>query len=100
MSFFFLKRRRPPRSTRTDPLFPSTTLFRSRRAAVLVVVGGDVIEQLGRARLYPALVRQHRAGAGSEIGPAGERGQGLHLLERVARHASPDRKSTRLNSSH
>src|SRR3546814_11694948 len=27
--FFCLKIRRPPRSTRTDPLFPSTTLFRS-----------------------------------------------------------------------
>src|SRR3546814_14372870 len=25
--------RRPPRSTRTDPLFPDTTLFRSRRTA-------------------------------------------------------------------
>src|SRR3546814_6341299 len=30
-SFFFLKIRRPPRSTRTDTLFPYTTLFRSRR---------------------------------------------------------------------
>src|SRR3546814_5060217 len=29
-SFFFLMRRRPPRSTRTDTLFPYTTLFRSR----------------------------------------------------------------------
>src|SRR3546814_21028928 len=27
--FFFLMRRRPPRSTRTDTLFPYTTLFRS-----------------------------------------------------------------------
>src|SRR3546814_18320687 len=32
--FFFLMIRRPPRSTRTDTLFPYTTLFRS------VVVGG------------------------------------------------------------
>src|SRR3546814_20581164 len=30
--FFFLMIRRPPRSTRTDTLFPYTTLFRSRRA--------------------------------------------------------------------
>src|SRR3546814_14463689 len=30
--FFFLIIRRPPRSTRTDTLFPYTTLFRSRRA--------------------------------------------------------------------
>src|SRR3546814_6761169 len=32
MSFFFLMIRRPPRSTRTDTLFPYTTLFRSRPA--------------------------------------------------------------------
>src|SRR3546814_15096589 len=30
---FFLMIRRPPRSTRTDTLFPYTTLFRSRRLA-------------------------------------------------------------------
>src|SRR3546814_17947895 len=29
--FFFLMIRRPPRSTRTDTLFPYTTLFRSPR---------------------------------------------------------------------
>src|SRR3546814_3419647 len=29
MCFFFLMIRRPPRSTRTDTLFPYTTLFRS-----------------------------------------------------------------------
>src|SRR3546814_1069985 len=32
--FFFLMIRRPPRSTRTDTLFPYTTLFRSRSASV------------------------------------------------------------------
>src|SRR3546814_12217591 len=31
--FFFLMIRRPPRSTRTDTLFPYTTLFRSTHAA-------------------------------------------------------------------
>src|SRR3546814_7259517 len=30
--FFFLMIRRPPRSTRTDTLFPYTTLFRSEQA--------------------------------------------------------------------
>src|SRR3546814_9476262 len=30
MFFFFLMIRRPPRSTRTDTLFPYTTLFRSK----------------------------------------------------------------------
>src|SRR3546814_3204373 len=32
--FFFLMIRRPPRSTRTDTLFPYTTLFRSALAHV------------------------------------------------------------------
>src|SRR3546814_334546 len=32
--FFFLMIRRPPRSTRTDTLFPYTTLFRSRYRAI------------------------------------------------------------------
>src|SRR3546814_10571789 len=31
--FFFLMIRRPPRSTRTDTLFPYTTLFRSKQRA-------------------------------------------------------------------
>src|SRR3546814_17704934 len=31
VGFFFLMIRRPPRSTRTDTLFPYTTLFRSPR---------------------------------------------------------------------
>src|SRR3546814_4446786 len=59
--FFFLLIRRPPRSTRTDTLFPYTTLFRSAlaleggvvadvqlRAAAPQVqgVGADVVEEL------------------------------------------------------
>src|SRR3546814_8157477 len=34
--FFFLMIRRPPRSTRTDTLFPYTTLFRSRDRVWLI----------------------------------------------------------------
>src|SRR3546814_7637309 len=37
MCFFFLMKRRPPRSTRTDTLFPYTTLFRSATPGVTVV---------------------------------------------------------------
>src|SRR3546814_15898995 len=33
--FFFLMLRRPPRSTRTDTLFPYTTLFRSSKGSAL-----------------------------------------------------------------
>src|SRR3546814_15330398 len=49
--------RRPPRSTRTDTLFPYTTLFRSRLVlageAVLdvVAVDRDVLHHLGAERL-------------------------------------------------
>src|SRR3546814_15770305 len=35
--FFFLMIRRPPRSTRTDPLFPYTTLFRSGREVLQAI---------------------------------------------------------------
>src|SRR3546814_13949113 len=36
--FFFLMIRRPPRSTRTDTLFPYTTLFRSFSALVFLAL--------------------------------------------------------------
>src|SRR3546814_10292345 len=50
---FFLMIRRPPRSTRTDTLFPYTTLFRSRLDALGEVtahdhrVGPQVADQVG-----------------------------------------------------
>src|SRR3546814_2272889 len=54
--FFFLMIRRPPRSTRTDTLFPYTTLFRSQRnllttlllsQGVPMLVAGD---EMGRSQ--------------------------------------------------
>src|SRR3546814_11237197 len=39
---FFLMLRRPPRSTRTDTLFPDTTLFRSIHALAQERVGTDI----------------------------------------------------------
>src|SRR3546814_18718729 len=36
--FFFLMIRRPPRSTRTDTLFPYTTLFRSAGLALVTIL--------------------------------------------------------------
>src|SRR3546814_18489765 len=46
---FFLIIRRPPRSTRTDTLFPYTTLFRSRDREVLSRAAPDavLIQRLG-----------------------------------------------------
>src|SRR3546814_11646574 len=65
---FFLMIRRPPRSTRTDTLFPYTTLCRSERFgcpgvgrvlrlwAVLVQIGGQPF-QFGDVRTESALER-------------------------------------------
>src|SRR3546814_19376024 len=62
LSFFFLMIRRPPRSTRTDTLFPYTTLFRSARragtgrASVSLrrhLTGWFRLQRLGAIRLSP-----------------------------------------------
>src|SRR3546814_3739533 len=53
---FFLKIRRPPRSTRTDTLFPYTTLFRSRRAGVAVDGRRGVARRRARRCLQRAVV--------------------------------------------
>src|SRR3546814_15854298 len=50
--FFFLMIRRPPRSTRTDTLFPYTTLFRSRLAPLFV-------QQLGLYEVFANAPRSH-----------------------------------------
>src|SRR3546814_20242859 len=58
--FFFLMIRRPPRSTRTDTLFPYTTLFRSPGEASLPPAGGAY----GKARRFqPGNSRDGRASA-------------------------------------
>src|SRR3546814_3310744 len=47
--FVFLMRRRPPRSTRTDTLFPYTTLFRSE-------IEDRLAERLALARIFDGVV--------------------------------------------
>src|SRR3546814_6161725 len=47
---FFLMIRRPPRSTRTDTLFPYTTLFRSRET----IKGAVWLANMGYGRLSEA----------------------------------------------
>src|SRR3546814_8584663 len=61
--------RRPPRSTRTDTLFPYTTLFRSDVAhhVTEIVFGGDDLDlhdrlEQDRAGLVEAFLEAHRAG--------------------------------------
>src|SRR3546814_11346571 len=66
--FFFLMIRRPPRSTRTDTLFPYTTLFRSgvplhgRLRRTLPAMPPRRARRLRRARFRPAAKR----GAGAD----------------------------------
>src|SRR3546814_11066110 len=97
--------RRPPRSTRTDTLFPYTTLFRSDAVDIIARVVKPVAHLLPRqaAALGGAagqrLVDDLKPLPGAAIGGVkrdeliGE----LWLLERGAFEL--DRKSTRLNSS-
>src|SRR3546814_2062839 len=58
--------RRPPRSTRTDTLFPYTTLFRSKDAipfVVALVLHGQLDEGAGFGRVLPWRGRLARAQA-------------------------------------
>src|SRR3546814_4538207 len=54
MLFFFLMIRRPPRSTRTDTLFPYTTLFRSLRSIGGGKAGDVDLRRLDDQSLEPA----------------------------------------------
>src|SRR3546814_20141695 len=72
---FFLMKLRPPRSTRTDTLFPCTTLFRSWLSPFTILTGVAVADDADPLALF-------------------------QRLDDVAVHRDADRKSTRLNSSH
>src|SRR3546814_10190284 len=128
LSFFFLMIRRPPRSTRTDTLFPYTTLFRSAVGAGADITAQRVaaVRQLPRndyARIYEpgcggvstfraiATVHPEAELAGCDLSPlllrnghmlAERQGLKVELKQRdaTATGEPEDRKSTRLNPSH
>src|SRR3546814_10724566 len=60
--FFFLMIRRPPRSTRTDTLFPYTTLFRSPNLYLLCVGGGRAGRTAQRRRTSAISLWAQRSG--------------------------------------
>src|SRR3546814_1399495 len=72
--FFFLMIRRPPRSTRTDTLFPYTTLFRSREHALLNAPDFKLLSVVLRESLEAALT-----GAGLPYAPD----DGARLIQAV-----------------
>src|SRR3546814_7033690 len=119
--------RRPPRSTRTDTLFPYTTLFRSchrKKLAHADIVIGRTFEagNIGRHLVVEALdiaVLHRRAdeGGGEALRDRKARPAAFGAIaelvclqpdlailnddeSRVALFVHIDRKSTRLNSSH
>src|SRR3546814_20586591 len=47
---FFLMIRRPPRSTRTDTLFPYTTLFRSMHRSITSSCSGEILHSSSLSR--------------------------------------------------
>src|SRR3546814_10544391 len=82
--FFFLMIRRPPRSTRTDTLFPYTTLFRSLAGALLRRHCND--GALGRrAETLLAVVRDHQhVAAASRLARSEEHTSELQSLMRTS----------------
>src|SRR3546814_8347651 len=115
--------RRPPRSTRTDTLFPYTTLFRSLPDPTLQIANNEMDRMSGprRSMMIYSIEQEvplwgkrdlKKAIALAEVERATAQSQSaeLELAERVkvafaayyhAEHAvKADRKSTRLNSSH
>src|SRR3546814_2216055 len=115
--------RRPPRSTRTDTLFPYTTLFRSDQ--VDVVLFGQARDLLGRVAqrkrlavrdtcaiedasgLAHGIFRAAGVVLGGRLAPELAGGLGKqrsgdvdHEQRRRRLELAGDRKSTRLNSSH
>src|SRR3546814_8096801 len=66
---FFLMIRRPPRSTRTDTLFPYTTLFRSlRRLGAPEVVELGALDAVAEALVLREFVEQGRHPPGEALG--------------------------------
>src|SRR3546814_14224934 len=95
--------RRPPRSTRTDTLFPYPTLFRSNQClfALHHIADRDVARGAeDPAQLARADRAVHRIDDEDFPEIAGEFGVFAQPVDDVADRHMLDRKSTRLNSSH
>src|SRR3546814_7760594 len=109
--------RRPPRSTRTDTLFPYTTLFRSPQLDGLVALDRqDAVPVVARAGVDERVAIRIDGDRALDQVTGAERGQqllaglGVQEVDRsvVGAEDEPgpggavarDRKSTRLNSSH
>src|SRR3546814_15639377 len=89
---FFLMIRRPPRSTRTDTLFPYTTLFRSLK-------NGDQVEIVTSKTSTPSPTWEQFVVTGKAKARI-RRFVRMKRRQQFSDLGKADRKSTRLNSSH
>src|SRR3546814_11609715 len=101
--FFFLMIRRPPISTRTDTLFPYTTLFRSRtQGARLVAIGPGHVAFASR-RLAVLASARSRARQDSEAATSErseEHTSELQSLMRISYAVFCLKKKTTINHRH
>src|SRR3546814_11012279 len=92
LHFFFLMIRRPPRSTRTDTLFPYTTLFRSRAPEESGRTPGPLRRDAGahprHPRLGEALLPEGARPVRLERGIRQDRSRHPDLLRNRAAHAA------------
>src|SRR3546814_11029024 len=96
--------RPPPRSTRTDTLFPDTTLFRSDGRRVRPVMP-FVLERLDvcvdhNSGEFQSVDLRLPAEGGASLGCIADESVHLGRAEVPGVELHEDRKSTRLNSSH
>src|SRR3546814_15664528 len=94
--FFFLMIRRPPRSTRTDTLFPYTTLFRSLHTLAALAGGlvvragaGTVVRRADAFRTLPRAFSANRRPLGQHQQPGHRAGRGQPAV--AAGQATPVR---------
>src|SRR3546814_4069260 len=87
--------RRPPRSTRTDTLFPYTTLFRSPAPLLRSGrgVGVRVCQVAAKSRPSPGAARSHREEFSPALAPLLRSGRGVGV--RVCQLAAKSRTLTR-----
>src|SRR3546814_12990528 len=100
--------RRPPRSTRTDTLFPYTTLFRSQAERQITALGEEPCDVRWRQN-HRKLAARDRVADAHPV--EADRNTRTGVPDQARRRIDPhrdryeidcgeDRKSTRLNSSH
>src|SRR3546814_3347484 len=96
-SFFFLMIRRPPRSTRTDTLFPYTTLFRSYEIASALALPFDAKSFDAACLMHVGMNIPDKARLFSEARRSEEHTSELQSLMRISYAVFCLKKKTNMN---